>query len=232
MKKVNTSNKQTALQHKIAPKLTLPVRGAWKRLYGGDARTTMLEEAFTPATAGEQLVYGIFGPKDSGKTSAAFAVADRFGFDLVIPNSSFDDKSLVGVDKQTLILIDPLDAYSAEEINTLLNTYRGLCTILFVARDIESLQPFPVDIVVALKYPNQKGISGYIKKMLTNYEHGLSDEDFAEISYALLGLSYPQISSIVVDAALARLALEKPIDKSAFSEAVQTFKVIKDSYQE
>ena len=50
------------------------------------------------------------------------------------------------------------------------------------------------------------------------------------ISEALQGLSYPQINSIAVDAALAGLVTNKPVERGAFVEAIETFKVIKQRY--
>ena len=216
---------------KLAPRLRLPVRGAWKRLYGGDARTTMLKKAFDPDNLQKKLVYGLYGPQESGKTSAAFAIADHFGLNLVIPNTAASEEPPIEVTGKSLVLIDPFDAYNTKEINTFIMAYHKRCTIIIVAREVQSLQKLPIDILVALKHPNQNGIMIYIQKMLVDYKHGLEQEDFAEISHVLSGLSYPQINNIIVDAVLARLARDENIDKAAFIEAVETFKIIKGKYK-
>jgi exopolysaccharide biosynthesis predicted pyruvyltransferase EpsI len=189
----------------------------------------MLENAFSAERMSGNPVYGIHGPAESGKTSVAFAIADHWGLDLLVAEDSKGD--LASPRMGQLILIDPVMAFTFSDTKEVVEHYRGKNSVLIVARSEEMLKPFRPDVLVAMRHPNQRGIQRYIANVMERYQHALSDAEVEEISEALVGLSYPQVNSIIVDAALARLSSMQPIEKSAFVEAIETFTAIKGRYK-
>jgi hypothetical protein len=189
----------------------------------------MLEKAFSTDNLRQGIVYGVYGPGESGKTSAIFAVADHWGMELVVAEPQ-GKEGLLDADAKRIILVDPADAFTLEDVETITGTYRGTSSVILVGRNQADLEKFKPKIFVAMVYPNLVGITQYLEKMLSRYKHSLSPEDFTAIAEALLGLSYPQINSITVDAALAGLVQNRSVEQSAFVEAIETFKVIKQRY--
>lgn len=226
-------NKQQADQREagtLAPRLEVPVRGGWQRLYAGPKRLQMLEQAFSSEAMLRGGVFALVGESGTQKSMTALAVCDLRDYRAVYATDQ-TDRPVFEVTSRLCVIVDPVSAYRREDVASCVKTYRGRCPIILIDRHESALGGIiqPNDTVVRLKLPSAESIAAYIKALLGGYQSQLSEADYVALGQAMRGLNLAQVNQITVDATLSRLQYKQPVDRRAFDEALHAFHAVRSA---
>lgn len=218
------------VQGGLAARLLLPVQGAWERLDAGPGRREALAGIFSAERMRPGGLVALVGPAGSGKSAVALAACDRLGLRAVYLSSRADQDRIEELSGCCLIL-DPVSAYSHQEVLHFLNAHRLQFPMILVDRNKRALTGLlsPLDPVVELHLPSTQAIVASLEKQLKGYRHSLSEADLRQLALRMhaAGLSTVQVNQISVDAALARLQHGHPVDRGAMDEALQVLLTVR-----
>ena len=205
----------------LAARLEVPVAGAWERMAAGSKRRDMMEGAFSSQLATQGGSLGLTGPRGSGKTQAALALADLRGLRAVYATRQTDQQAFKPKGGM-MVVIDPATAYKVEEVQDCIDYYRAACPVVVVDSDEAALSELQgLAGIIRLRMPEPQAISAYLQELLGGYPHQLGDSDFSELGEAMQGLSLPQVNQVAVDAALSRLQFGSAVDRHSLDSSLQ-----------
>jgi hypothetical protein len=213
----------------LAARLSVPVEGAWGRLYAGEKRSAMLQNAFSTESMQNGDVFIIVGPRGSGKSTVALSVCDLRALEASYATTQ-RERSPQPPQAGRCVIVDPVSAFDAGEVRSLIQDYKGISPVILVDRHLRAMDKVIDDIhqaasvgdvtLVNLKLPSAEVIGDYIKQLLAGYDTSLEDDDYIQLGQAMENVSLPQVNQVAVDAALSRLQYAQTIDRPAFDEAL------------
>lgn len=240
MSMVKLSFASTPKIQDLSPQIIVPVEGAWKRYYASEKRSLMLQQAFSIKNMLNGSIFVLSGPRGSGKSAAALAACDLRNFEAVYAYNSPHHEQ-VEIKEGQCIIIDPVSAFETEELQQLVEDYRGKCPIILIDRvkrpfetifeNIDNSIANKEIIFIGLKPPSSQILSGYLKELLAGYSHSLQENDYIDLGRAMNGMSIPQASQVIMDAALSKMQHSEVIDRSCFDIALTNWNRMKQSKQ-